>query len=304
MIYILLFILALVITPLIRKAALRMNWVDKADGDALKIHKKPVALLGGAVIVIACLLGVGLLARSPQSIAHSKMQIMGIIFGAVLVFGVGLWDDLKKISLGIRLFSQLLAGVIILLAGIRVEFIPIGWVAVLFTLFYIAGAINAFNVIDGMDGLCAGVSLVSCIGFFFLGIGSENMFLAGFSAILFMSLLGFLPYNFHQAKIFLGDAGSGLLGFLLGVMAVMATSTAYNAVNFIVPILIISVPVFDIALAIIRRLIQRRPLFFGDRNHVYDLLLKKGWSQPRVWCIMCTIQGIIVGIALVVASKK
>ena len=120
------------------------------------------------------------------------------------------------------------------------------------------------------------------------------------SAVLFMSLLGFLPYNFHPARIFLGDAGSGFLGFMLGAMAIMATSKPYNMANFIAPILIICVPVLDMAFAILRRLIQRRPLFIGDRDHMYDLLLKKGWKQPKVWGIMCGIQVVLAGIGLII----
>jgi UDP-GlcNAc:undecaprenyl-phosphate/decaprenyl-phosphate GlcNAc-1-phosphate transferase len=179
------------------------------------------------------------------------------------------------------------------------NFIPIWWIVIPFTIIYVAGAISAFNVTDGMDGLCAGISLISCIGYFFLGLKSGNVLLCSFSGILFMSLLGFLPYNFHPAKIFLGDAGSGFLGFMLGTMAVMATSRPYDIVNFIAVILVIGLPVFDIAFAILRRLFRRKPLFTGDRNHLYDLLLKKGWSQPKVWSVMCGIQSVLVGVALV-----
>lgn len=297
--YLLPFIIALVITPLIRKAALNMHCVDKADGDALKIHRRSAALLGGAVIVIA--MGAGIIAASRQLPVASFFKLVTIIMGGLLVFGIGLWDDFKKVRPIIRLLIQLLAGVIILLAGIKVNFIPFWWIAWPLTLFYIVGAINAFNVIDGMDGLCAGVSLVSCVGFFFLGLRSENMFLTSLSAILSMSLLGFLPYNFHPARIFLGDAGSGFLGFMLGTMAVMATSVPYKVVNFIIPILVISVPVFDMALAIVRRLIRKKPVFTGDRDHIYDLLLKKIWSQPMVWVLMCGLQAIMVGIALFVS---
>ena len=306
MIYILPFIVVLVITPLIRKTALNMNCIDKADGDALKIHGKPVALLGGAVIVIAYIIGLWLLVYSPQPTLRlysgqavtSYLKLISISMGGLLVFGVGLWDDLKRVKPSLRLMMQILAGIIILLTGIKVNFIPITCIAIPLTLFYIVGAINAFNVIDGMDGLCAGVSLVSCAGFFFLGLQTGNMFLVSLSVILFMSLLGFLPYNFYPARMFLGDAGSGFLGFMLGTMAVMATSAPYKVINFIVPILIIGVPVFDMALAIIRRLIRKNPLFIGDRDHIYDLLLKKIWNQPVVWGVMCGVQAVMVGIAL------
>ncbi|MFH1678714.1 MAG: hypothetical protein ABH914_03750 [Candidatus Omnitrophota bacterium] len=127
-----------------------------------------------------------------------------------------------------------------------------------------------------------------------------NMLLTTMAVILFMSLLGFLPYNFHPARIFLGDAGSGFLGFMLGLMAVMATSKPYSIIKFIAPILVICVPVLDMAFAILRRAIRKRPLFIGDRDHIYDLLLKRGWSQPKVWGVLCIAQFVLVVAAVVI----
>jgi len=301
------FIIALVITPLIRRLAVVGGITDDVDGDPLKIHREPVALLGGVAILVAMAVGgavCGLrLAGSGWRLAvygADIKQVMGIIIGGLLVFGAGLWDDVKGVKPVVRLLAQALAGVVVLLVGIRVNIIPALWIAIPLTLFYIAGAINAFNVTDGMDGLCAGVSLVSCVGFFFLGLNSGSMVLVVLSAILFMSLLGFLPYNLHPARIFLGDAGSGFLGFMLGVMAVMATSKPYNIADFIAPILILGIPVFDMAFAIFRRLILKRPLFSGDRDHLYDLLLKRSWSQARVWGVMCGMQAVLVGIAVLI----
>jgi len=112
--------------------------------------------------------------------------------------------------------------------------------------------------------------------------------------------LGFLPYNFHPAKIFLGDAGSGLLGFLLGTIMVMTTSKSYDLKNFIIPILIVAVPVLDMSLAIVRSFLRKKPLFIGDRNHLYDFLLKKGWSQPKVWVVFCGVQATIIWLAIVI----
>ncbi len=296
------FIIALAITPVVYRLALSNGIIDSVNGDPLKIHKKPVALLGGAAVVAAMAAGI-FLAYSVKYIACGLelKKMLGVTAGGSLIFVMGLWDDMKTVNPKTRISAHLIAGIVILLMGIRVNFIPILWIAVPLTLFYIIGAVNAFNVTDGMDGLCAGISLVSCAGFFFLGLNSENMILMTLSGVLFMSLLGFLPYNFYPARIFLGDAGSGFLGFMLGTMAVMAASTPYKVVNFIVPILIISVPVFDMALAIVRRLIEKKPLFIGDREHIYDLLLKRGFSQPKVWCVMCGAQAVLVGIALFVS---
>jgi len=295
--------MALVITPIVRRLALRNGFIDKADGGLLKIHKESTALLGGVAIVIAYIVGLWLLlVHSPQSIVHSKMQIMGIVIGGLLIFGVGLWDDVEGVKPRVRLLVQVLAGVAVFWVGTRVNFIPISWIAIPLTLFYIVGAINAFNVIDGMDGLCAGISLVACVGFFYLGLKGGNALLTGLSAILFMGLLGFLPYNFHPARIFLGDAGSGFLGFMMGTMAVMATSKPLNFASFVAPILVICVPVLDMAFAILRRLVREKPLFIGDRDHMYDLLLNRNWSQSKVWCFMCGVQAVMAGIVILAVS--
>lgn len=295
--YILSFIIVLLFTPVVRQMAVASGIIDDVDGDPLKIHKEPVALLGGVTILSGMAIGIFI---HQKLLIDFSWELLGIAAAGLLVFGVGLVDDIKGVRPRVRLLMEFIAASVIIFAGIKVNIIPHQWVAVLLTLFYMTGAINALNVTDGMDGLCVGVSLVSCGGFFFLGSISGNTVLMILSAILFMSSLGFLPYNFHPAKIFLGDAGSRFIGFMLGAMAVMATSKPYNIANFIAPILIVGIPVFDMAFAILRRLKHRRPLFVGDRNHLYDLLLKKGWSQLRVWIVMCGMQVIFVGIALLV----
>lgn len=296
LIFLVVFLMSFTLTPMVRKIAISKNFFDQPG--ELRIHKQAVPLLGGVAVLIAMIAGILATGHRPQATGYRALW--GVIAGGGLVFVVGLWDDVKSVKPIVRLLMQVLAGVIVILAGIRVNFIPIAGIAIPLTLFYIVGAINAFNVIDGMDGLCAGISLVGCVGFFFLGLNSGNMFLMLLSSVLFMSLLGFLPYNFHPAKIFLGDAGSGFLGFMLGVMAVMATSKPYSMTKFIAPILVVSVPVLDMAFAILRRLIRKKVLFIGDRNHTYDLLLKKGMSHPKVWSVVCGAQLAMVGIALFV----
>jgi UDP-GlcNAc:undecaprenyl-phosphate GlcNAc-1-phosphate transferase len=292
---IIVFVIAFIGTPIIRKIALASGITDDAGGDPLKIHRQPVALLGGLAIVVAVAIGI-VVGRRSSVVCCS--ELIGMMVGGLMVFGVGLWDDAKKVSPVVRFLTHILAGVIVLSVGLVMNFIPIWWIFIPFTIIYVAGAINALNVTDGMDGLCVGISLISCVGYFLLGLKSGNVFLCSLSGIFFMSLLGFLPYNFHPAKIFLGDAGSGFLGFSLGTMAIMATSKPYDIANFIAAILVIGLPVFDMAFAILRRLIRRKPLFIGDRDHLYDLLLKRGWSQPKVWCVMCGMQLVLVVIAL------
>ena len=297
------FVFSMAVTPIIKNIALKSGIIDRADGSILKIHKDSVALLGGLSILLSFLLGVSISGCRLFTLIFKK-GLLGVIIGGILVFGIGILDDAKRINPAVRLCTYFVAGIIILSAGIKVNFIPVSWVAIPLTLFYIIGAINAFNIIDGMDGLCAGISLIASIGFFFLGLYSGNAILSILSAVLFMSVLGFLPYNFYPAKIFLGNAGSNLLGFLLGTMALMSTAKPYNIINFIAPIFIIGVPVFDMAFAILRRLVKRKSLFMGDREHSYDLLLKRGLSQPLTWLIMCGLQIGMLDIALMLVFRE
>ncbi len=296
--YILPFITSIVITPLIRNYALRNRIIDKADGNPLKIHKKSVPLMGGFSILTATAIGLIVMSYDIPSIDYAFMS--WIITGGMLVFGIGLIDDIKPVRPDIRIAVQIVSGIMIVFAGMRISLNVISWIAIPVTVFYIIGAINAFNVIDGMDGLCAGVALIACIGFFFLGLRNGNILLTALSVVLFMSLLGFLPYNFHPAKIFLGDAGSGFIGYMLGVMAVMATAEPCGLVGFIVPILIISVPVLDMSFAILRRMIKRQSLFKGDRDHLYDLVNRKfNVIETVIVCYELQFMLVVTGIMII-----
>lgn len=300
MIYSLPLIITLAITPVIRVFAFRKGFTDNADGDPLKIHKNPTPLLGGLAIVIATIVGLILAGNGAGGFEINQKNLLGIMLGGLLVSGVGLWDDIKGVKPQIRISVHLIAGIIILLSGLKVNILPIPWIVIPLTVFYIIGAINAYNVVDGMDGLCSGLSIISSLGFFFYGLIGANIILMMLSSIVFMSLLGFFPYNFQPARIFLGDTGSGYLGFMMGTMAVVGTSEPYNIKTFIIPILIMAIPLLDMALAIIRRLVKRKSLFAGDRDHIYDLLLRKGWSQTKTWSLICGAQFILVLVAIAI----
>ena len=220
--------------------------------------------------------------------------------GILLIFGVGLVDDAWQINPGVRLLFQLLAGTLVLAAGFSVNVIPYLWVVVPLTLFYMAGAINAVNVIDGMDGLATGTGIISCLGFMAAGIIIGDGWLTSLAGILLAALLGFLPYNFNPAKVFLGNAGSGFIGMVLGLMAVRLSSPAYAWHRFGAAILIIGIPVFDMAFAIARRKLSGKPIFSGDRSHIYDILGNKGLSQKKVWGVMMAAAAVLAGIGCVV----
>jgi UDP-GlcNAc:undecaprenyl-phosphate/decaprenyl-phosphate GlcNAc-1-phosphate transferase len=294
------FFITLLITPVITHFAILYNIADRPNGDALKIHKKPIALLGGAGIFLAFFntMFFVFIATQANSYIISNLQLTIVILSAFIMFLLGLIDDLMTIKPIIRLILHIFVGSFLFFSGIKVNFIPFIYVAWPLTIFYISGAVNSFNVTDGMDGLCSGIAMISAIGFYLLGIIDGNAFLSILSIVLFMSLLGFLPYNFFPASIFLGDGGAYLIGYLIGLMAIISTKEAYSFVGLIIPILLIGIPVFDMAFAITRRLLNKKHPFYGDRDHFYDLLLKKGWGQKKVWSISCLMQMAFVATAI------
>lgn len=281
-----------VLTPILAVLARKTGFVDNPAGDSLKIHRKPIPYLGGGAVLLGTL--GGFMLAFPGGLPYA------VLAGILLMFGVGLADDVQQINPGVRLLFQLLAGTLVLAAGFSVNVIPHLWVVVPLTLFYITGAINAVNVIDGMDGLAAGTSIVSCLGFMAAGIIIGDGLLTFISGILLAALLGFLPYNFNPAKVFLGNAGSGFIGMVLGLMVVRLSSQAYSWDRFGAAILIIGIPVFDMAFAIARRKLRGRPVFTGDRSHIYDILVNKGLSQRTVWGIMVAAAAVLAGIGCAV----
>lgn len=298
--FIISFASAIVLTPLIKLIAKKTGLIDQVDGDTLKIHKKPTPLLGGAVLVLSMI--IGLIAYKIQftEFKFSWIQISAIIISGLMIFTLGLIDDIKKLKPMDRLVVHIIAGAIIAMSFLLVYTIPIKDIAILITIFYLVFTINAYNFIDGMDGLCAGLSIITAAGFLVLGLASENALIIGLSGFLLASLIGFLPYNFNPAKIFLGDAGSGVIGVFVGILAVMCTFKPYDWQNFIGPVFIMGIPIFDALITIGRRLIKRKPLFQGDRSHIYDILLAKNLSQRRVWLILCIAQIISAAIGVMI----
>ena len=293
----------LILTPVFAKIAVATGFTDKVTGDPLKIHGKAVPLSGGIAIAFVTFVALIMTGRTCIISETEIPAITGIIAGGLVVVVIGLIDDIKGLSPGFRFIAETGAGAIAVLSFIKM--IPGGmwYIIAAAAILYLVGTINAFNVIDGMDGLCAGTALVSCAGFFVLGIKTGNILLTELAVILIMCLSGFLPYNFHPAKVFLGDSGSGFLGFMLGAMTILAISQPYDLKGFIVPVMIIFVPLADLVIAVLRRLLQGKPLFRGDRDHTYDLLLKKGWRQPAVWGMMCGVQVVLVVAALIMVNR-
>lgn len=296
------FFLAVAFVFLSKKLAHRFRIYDYPDSK-LSIHQTPIPLLGGLGIFVAVLITLTisfLFILNPKSI----LTMLGVFVGGSLSFSLGLWDDLNwkgifnRITYKQKFIFQLAISMVIAIAlsvdGLSIKITPLGVFAVLFVAFFILGGMNALNMNDGLDGLAAGMVAISTAGFAVLSILSGNNFGLILSLAGMGGALGFLIYNFHPASIFMGDNGSHFLGFLVAFLAIIFISRPYDLKWFIGPILIIGLPVADCALSIIRRIIQRKNICQGDREHLYDRMIQKGISVRGTVLICYLIQLVFV----------
>lgn len=300
------FLLAMVFIPILKNIAVKADICDNPTNDALKIHKDSIPLIGGVGMLMASLIALGIM---PAFVKVEPWRLLGILIGGSLVTGLGLWDDLRwknrlqdykpKIKFILQVLTSSLIGIILFLVGFQIRFIPIGILGVSLGIIYVFGAMNAVNMQDGIDGLAGGLVAISALGFGFLAYFSGNIWGLLLSLTLLGSVMGFLIYNFPPASIFMGDSGSHFLGFMLAALAIGFTSKPYDARWFIGPILIIGLPVFDGVYTVLRRSIQRRPLFKGDRGHFYDQLNHRGFSIRQTVLICYLIQSILVAGGLI-----
>ena len=295
------FLITYLAIPKIITFASKKNLCDIPNGDSLKIHKKPVPNIGGMGIffgfLVASIVGAFV-------VGEGHRELLGVFAGSLVVLSLGLWDDVRNINPYLRIAGQTLAAVILVFAGIKVNVIPVNYIIIPLTIIYVLGAINAVNLLDGLDGLASGVTIIISLGFLILSLHQGNPLGMLLSLALMGAVIGFLPYNFNPASIFMGNSGSAFLGYILAALTISFTNKPYNVVCFIIPILIMGVPVFDTALAIIRRFKNRRPLFMGDRSHFYDRLVDKGLSVRQTVLVCYGIQAVFVGVGILLGVME
>jgi len=278
--------------PWIKKFSVKFGYLDRPEDDPLKVHQLAVPHSAGiAFFWIFTLLILILFAVNKISISDAG----ALLAGGGLVFGLGVWDDLKSLTPYRRLVGQVTAGIILAICGVRIETFFI--LSLPLTIFYVVGAINAINMEDGLDGLAGGITLLSFAGFGFLSAARGEATSFMISSLMAGMLLGFLFYNFNPSSIFMGDNGSYFLGFVLAYLAVRFTSLDHLPA-FLGPILVIGIPVLDAAYAIWRRLKKGNSPFTGDRDHFYDQLRQKGLTVRQTVLICWAIQAAVVGLGV------
>lgn len=252
------------------------------------MHKRVIPNLGGLAIFLSFIIVTTVVLVLIQGIVSSK--IWGVILGGSVIVAIGIYDDLKDMPAFMKLTGQITVAAIAYSVGFRIEEFfgfeaTTFWLKVLsfmITAGWIVGIINAINLIDGLDGLACGVCAIISLFLFIASLSSGNFVLLVFAAALTGSCLGFLPYNFHPASIFMGDTGSMFLGFVLSIIALESYRKGTTFIAILAPIIAMAVPLIDTLLSILRRLVKKKPLFKADKNHIHHRLLIKDKSHVRV----------------------
>jgi len=291
-------VLALILTPPLRDLFTRWGVVDRPDGKR-KRHTRPVARMGGVPIIAACLGAYGILLLTPFGggrVVHDALpQIYRLLPAVGVVFAVGLVDDIRGLTPWQKLAGEMVAAGFAMAGGVELNAIA-GLqlptiLAVGATVFWMVFCTNAVNLIDGLDGLAAGIALLATATTLIAGLLQGNMALAYATAPLAGALLGFLRYNFNPASIFLGDSGSLTLGFLLGCYSVLWSQKAATMIGMTAPLLTLAVPLADAGLAVVRRFLRQQPIFGSDRGHIHHKLLAMGLKPRRVVLLLYAVAG-------------
>ncbi len=294
------FISALVLTPLVIQFAFQIKAVDQPN--YRKVHQKAMPRIGGLAIFGAFLIGYFVLRPEDEHAVY-------ILLGAILIILTGFLDDLLNITPKAKLLGQLAAAGIVIYGGLQVTFITLpligviefGYLSIPITLLWIVGITNAINLIDGLDGLAAGVSTIALIAMAVMAAIMGDVFVMGVALVLAASAIGFLFYNFHPAKIFMGDTGSLFLGFMISVLALSGFKNV-ALISFIIPVLMLGVPVSDTFFAIIRRIRLKQPISAPDKSHLHHRLIAVGFSHRQTVIIIYFI-AILFGVTAILFSQ-
>jgi len=294
------FIVSYILTPYMARVGKKQNMVDMPGHR--KIHEEAIPNLGGIVIFFGFLL-------SLLFVVQIEGQVKALLIGGVIILLLGVVDDIVDLSPKHKFIIQMIPALIVIIynSDLINSFIVnqlkifdlLGYLLYPVLIFWIVGVTNSINIIDGLDGLACGVSMISLITFFILGLRQNFETLNLISIALAGSMLAFLRYNFYPAKIFLGDSGSTFIGFMLSSVGVLWVLNSGNAFFIFIPIIILALPIFDTLFAIWRRYRGHHPIFQADRGHLHHRLLARGISHKNVVFILWGISAICSVIALI-----
>ena len=299
------FIISFAATPVVKAFAQKVGAID-VPTEARRVHDHPIPRLGGLAIFLGFLLSVILFADIDR-------QIRGILIGAVIIVATGAIDDVISLRALTKLIIQIFVAIIAVLHGVVIEVvmnpnvfaaadnISLGILAIPITILWIVAVTNAVNLIDGLDGLAVGVSTIASVTMLVVALVVSEPNVAVILACLAGACVGFMPYNLNPAKIFMGDTGALLLGFVLSTMSVVGMFKFYAIVSFFVPVLALAVPIMDTSFAFMRRILKGQNPMKPDRGHFHHRLLDMGMSQKQAVATLYTVS-IILGVSAVVLA--
>lgn len=316
------FITTYVFTPYTIRLARKVKALDKPK-DSRKIHHKLMPRLGGIAIILgffisATYLIIVLIIEKKLDILHNNyhIKLIGFLIATIILEIFCYFDDTKGIHPIVKLIGQLIAAIIVVATGTVMNKIVIGSADTIilnemflkiFSVIWIIIITNAINLIDGLDGLSTGVSLISSICMIIIFILNSSPIISIILATaLAGSLIGFLPFNFNPAKTFMGDTGSNFIGFTLAVISIMGVAKTYTAIIVIAPVLVLALPIFDTSFAIIRRIIKEKSLkaiFKADRGHLHHKLIDRGYTQKQAVYILYGISAIFGLFAIILLES-
>ena len=325
-VYALAFIAALISSalsfPLWRRFCVRTGHVD--DPGHRKIHSDPVPLAGGLTVMtgffLPVLVGAGvivawrhgdvqILVRDlfEYGLSQRALQLMAVLGGGFGMVLLGWWDDKHELRPLSKFSGQILIALLVAWSGIKITvFIPSGLVAYALTVLWILALTNALNFLDNMNGLCTGLGFVAAWGCAWAGAIQGQYLVATLAFLICGALLGFLPFNFPDARAFLGDAGSHLVGFLVAVLAILpnfySAETPHRSA-VLSPLLILAIPIYDLVSVVIIRWRNGQPFYVGDTNHISHRLTRRGLSRSRAVLTILLVQALLTAVALVLLPR-
>lgn len=300
-------IVSYLMCPLVKSFAYKIGAID-VPKDSRRMHKKPTPRLGGLAIFLGFIVSILLF-------VHIDHQMQGILLGAVTIVVLGVVDDMSPLRAGFKFLVQIAAALIAVFHGVVIhtlsnpnvfsaeQYWDLGWLAIPVTVLWIVGITNSVNLIDGLDGLANGVSTISALTLLVIALLVSESQVALVMAALVGACIGFMPYNRNPAKMFMGDTGSTFLGYILATISIQGLFKYYAIVSFVVPFLVLGLPMFDTLFAIIRRLAHGQNPMAPDRGHIHHRLIDMGLNQKQAVAALYVVSSIL-GLSAVVLTAS
>ena len=301
-------LVAYVMTPPVKRFAEKVGAID-VPRDNRRVHDHPIPRMGGLAIFIGFVLS--LIFFVPMS-----TKVLGLLVGSVIIAVMGGVDDIVSLNPWVKLAGQIVAALVAIRCGLVFDvisnpnifaeetYIEIGWLSIPLTMLWIVGCTNAVNLIDGLDGLAVGVSAISSMTMLIVSLFVSEPVVSIILAALTGACLGFMPYNLNPAKIFMGDVGSQLLGFVLSTASIMGLFKLHAIITFFVPLLALALPLADTIFAFFRRILHGQSPFKADKGHFHHRLLAMGLNQKQVVAVLYGISAVLGLLAVLMAGES